>query len=117
MALIRDISATKKWLIENTLRQRYGEKVESQPADAGTGQQTSDRELSGSPAIDREREGCHFTIPGSGDENSRARFSCKGHQQYDTGVREYDDLGESASLLQAEADRETAGRDTRSMRL
>ena len=28
MALIPDVNAAEKWLIENTLRKRYGEKVD-----------------------------------------------------------------------------------------
>ena len=92
MALIPDINATEKWLIENTPKERCGDKVDYQQADAEISLQPSEREFSERRLIHRARNGCHFTI-------SRI------------GICEYDDLAECAvSLLQALAGHESARR-------
>jgi hypothetical protein len=112
MALIPDINATEKWRIENPLRERYGEKVEDQLADAETALPSYVRELSVRPLNDPRMDGCHFTTLKSGDKQYRSRFFYKGCQQHGTGVQECDDLAESAvSLLQAQVGHEAAARD------
>lgn len=105
MADIPDITETEEWIIQTTLRERYGQDMDIQYADADIRLQPSDRELSVCPVIYWQADGCHFVIFKTGERNYRAQFFYKPYRQYNTGVREYDDLTECAvSLLQVQAD-------------
>ncbi|MCG8017878.1 MAG: hypothetical protein JAY97_16855 [Candidatus Thiodiazotropha sp. 'RUGA'] len=105
MSEIPDITDSELWIIETTLTERYGCKVETQIADAEIRLMPSDRELSRCPAIYWNQEGCNFIIFKTGSRKYRCQFFYRGYQQYGTGVREYDDLTECVvSLLQAQTD-------------
>ncbi|MBV2123339.1 MAG: hypothetical protein KUF74_17990 [Candidatus Thiodiazotropha sp. (ex Ctena orbiculata)] len=105
MSEIPDITDSELWIIETTLAERYGCKVERQIADAEIRLMASDRALSSCPASDWNQEGCNFIIFKTGSRKYRCQFFYRGYQQYGTGVREYDDLTECVvSLLQAQAD-------------
>ncbi len=106
MPEIPDITDSEHWIIETTLTERYGRKVEIQLADAEIRLMPSDRELTSCPVIVWEDlDGCHFIIFKTGSRKYRCQFFYRGYQQYGTGVHEYDDLTECVvSLLQAQAD-------------
>jgi hypothetical protein len=105
MPEIPDITDSEHWIIETTLTERYGHKVETQMADAEIRLMPSDRELSSCPVIYWDQEGCHFIVFKTGRRKYRCQFFYRGYQQYGTGVHEYDDLTECVvSLLQAQAD-------------
>ena len=106
MADIPDITDSERWIIETTLKERYGRNMEIQLADAETRLSPSDRELTSCPVVYwNDGEGCNFVIVKTGDRKYRAQFFYRGYQQYGTGVHEYDDLTECiVSLLQAQAD-------------
>ena len=106
MAEIPDITDSERWIVQTTLRERYGRDLETQMADAEIRLHPSDRELSACPVIVwQDDEGCHFVIFKTGDRRYRCQFFYRIHQQMGTGVNEYDDLSECAvSLLQAQAD-------------
>ncbi|MCG7902912.1 hypothetical protein [Candidatus Thiodiazotropha endoloripes] len=105
MSEIPDITDSELWIIETTLTERYGYKVETQIADAEIRLMPSDRELSSCPAVYWNQEGCNFIIFKTGSRKYRCQFFYRGYQQYGTGVREYDDLTECVvSLLQTQAD-------------
>ena len=107
MPEIADINTTEKWIIETTLKERYGKTIEYQIADADIRLHLSDRETTSCPLLYWEVDECHFTIFKTGEKNYRCQFFYRGYQQYGTGVYEYDDLAECAvSLLQAQADHE-----------
>jgi len=111
MAEIPDISETEKWVVQTTLRERYGDDVPLQLADAEIRLHASDRELSSCPVVYWERQGCHFVIFKTGERRYRSQFFYRGFQQYGTGVHEYDDLSECiVSLLQVQADYEARER-------
>ena len=106
MAEIPDITETERWIMQTTLKERYGREVEIQLADAEIRLSPSDRDLTSCPVIYwLDDQGCNFVIFKTGDRNYRCQFFYRGYQQYGTGVPEYDDLSEcSVSLLQAQAD-------------
>jgi len=106
MAKIPDISDTERWLLETTLKERYGRAPQLQLADAEIRLSPSDRELTGCPMVLwQDEQDCNFVIFKTGDRRYRCQFFYRGYQQYGTGVKEYDDLSECVvSLLQAQAD-------------
>ena len=105
MPEIPDITESEHWIIDTTLKERYGQGVETQIADAEIRLRPSDKELSNCPVVYWNQEGCNFVIFKTGSRNYRCQFFYRSYQQYGTGVREYDDLTECiVSLLQAQAD-------------
>ncbi len=82
------------------------------------------------PVFVWESDDCHFVIFKTGERLYRCQFFYRAHQQFGTGVHEYDDLTEcTVSLLQTQADhtaqlrgdieagRQTASRPTETNRL
>lgn len=106
MAQIPDITDSERWIIQTTLRERYGREVEFQLADAEIRRHASDRELTACPVLYWTTEdGCHFVIFKTGERRYRGQFFYKPYRQMSTGIAEYDDLTECAvSLLQTQAD-------------
>ena len=106
MAEIPDITDSERWIIETTLKERYGRDMEIQMADAEIRLSPSDRDVTSCPVVYwKDGDGCNFVVIKSGDRNYRCQFFYRGYQQYGTGVHEYDDLTECiVSLLQAQAD-------------
>ena len=105
MENIPDITETEEWILQNTLKERYGKPVEISYADADIRLFPSDRELSSCPVMYWQMDNCHFVIFKTSERNYRCQFFYHGYQQYGTGVREYDDITECAvSLLQVQAD-------------
>jgi len=105
MAEIPDITETEEWIINTTLRERYGKDKEVQYADADIRLNPSDRELSTCPVFYWQDKDCNFVIFKTGERNYRSQFFYRSYQQFNTGVREYDDLSECAvTILQVQAD-------------
>jgi hypothetical protein len=105
MPEIPDITDSEHWIIDTTLKERYGSAIETQIADAEIRLMLSDKELSSCPVVYWKEEGCNFVIFKTGDRKYRCQFFYRGYQQYGTGVHEYDDLTECiVSLLQTQAD-------------
>ena len=105
MSAIRDITETEQWIVRTTLKERYGRDVELQYGDAEIRLDPADRELTSCPVVVWEVGGCHFVVMKTGEKRYRCQFYYRGHQQYGTGIDEYDDLSEcTVSLLQVQAD-------------
>ncbi|MEA3278913.1 MAG: hypothetical protein U9Q81_27185 [Pseudomonadota bacterium] len=106
MAEIPDITETEQWIMQTTLKERYGRDTEIQLADAEIRLSPSDRELSTCPVIYwKAEDGCNFVIFKTGERKYRCQFFYKAYRQMSTGVHEYDDLSECVvSLLQVQAD-------------
>lgn len=106
MAVIADITESERWIVQTTLKERYGRDLEINLADAEIRLHPSDRELTVCPVLFwSDDEGCSFVIFKTGDRRYRSQFFYRVHQQMGTGVEEYDDLAEcTVSLLQAQAD-------------
>lgn len=108
---IPDITQSEDWIIETTLKERYGREVERQYGDAEIRLSPADKELSSCPMVYWQADGCNFVIFKTGERRYRCQFFYRGYQQYGTGTREYDDLTECiVSLLQVQADHAAAER-------
>jgi len=107
MRRISDFSESELWMINSTLRERYGEPPEVQLAQTELRLDLSRTELSPCPAAYWEVDGCHFIIAKSADKRYRCQFFYREHQMYGTGREEYDDLTECVvTLLQVQADQQ-----------
>ena len=105
MPEISDITDTELWVINTTLKERYGHDVDIQLADAEIRLRPADRELSSCPVVYWQADGCNFVVFKTGDRAYRCQFFFRGYQQYGTGRQEYDDLAECiVDLLQTQAD-------------
>ena len=106
MSSIPDITETEEWIVNTTLKERYGNDVpELQYADAEIRLNPADRELTSCPVFLWQADSCHFILFKTGERLYRCQFFFRNYQQFGTGVHEYDDLTECiVSLLQAQAD-------------
>ncbi len=105
MSKIPDINDNELWITETTLQERYDEKKDIQVVDTDIRMFSSDRELTECPAIYWQDKDCHFVVVKAGEKRYRAQFFYRGHEQYGTGVDEYDNLAQCVvSILQTQAD-------------
>ncbi len=105
MADIQDINETELWVINTTLKERYGCEMELQLGDADLRISPADKELTSCPVVHWNADGCNFVVFKTGERNYRCQFFFRLYQQYGTGRHEYDDLAEClVDLLQVQAD-------------
>jgi hypothetical protein len=105
MAEIPDITETELWVVNTTLKERYGRAVELQLGDAEIRLRPADRELTSCPIIHWSDDNCNFVVFKSGECRYRCQFFYRVYQQYGTGRPEYEDLAEClVELLQTQAD-------------
>ncbi len=98
------------WIIESTLKERYAanDNISLKYADSEIRIDSSDRELTVCPVIFWEHESCSFVIIKTAEKNYRCQFFYRVHQQFGTGINNYDDITECVvTLLQALADRDS----------
>jgi hypothetical protein len=111
MPQIADITDREKWIVQTTLRERYGRDIDLQIADSEIRLRPSDRTLTECPLFYWEVGDCHFVILKTGDSLYRCQFYYRLYQQYGTDIPEYDNLTECiVSLLQVQADYEAKER-------
>ncbi len=107
MTTIPDFDDGERWVIESTLKERYGRRVETHEADVELRLQPGDVDLASCPAMVWQERGAGFVIAKVGDSRYRPMFFYADNQQYGTGKLEYDDLLECATaLLRVQADHE-----------
>lgn len=106
MPAIPDITDTERWVVQTTLRERYGRDTPFGLADAEVRLHPCERVLTSCPVILWQSwGGCSFVIVKSGGRRYRCQFYYKPYRQMGTGVAEYDGLAECAvAVLQAQAD-------------
>lgn len=106
MPAIPDVTETELWIVQTTLKERYGRPVEIQMADADVRLHPSDRELTSCPVLYWQGgDGSNFVIFKTGERRYRCQFFYQPYKQMGTGVEEYDDLSECVvAVLQAQAD-------------
>lgn len=109
MSTIPDFNDSEIWVVENALKERYGAdeaaQIQLQRADSEIRLRPADRELTECPVLYWQARGVNFIIFKSGAERYRCQFFYRIHQQYGTGVDEYDNIGDCVTmLLQMQAD-------------
>jgi len=102
---IPDFNKNELWIINTTLEERYGEKVDLQFADSEMRLNPHSTEMTACPALFWEHDDASFVIVKVAEARYRTQFFYRVHQQYGTGVEEYDDLTDCiVSILQVQAD-------------
>lgn len=107
MQRIPDFKDSEIWIVKTTLNERYHQDVEIQMVETEIRLRTTDREVTTCPAIYWEFGDCHFVLCKTGERNFRCQFFYRLHQQFNTGIEEFDDITECiVTLLQTQADHE-----------
>lgn len=109
---IADFNSAERWVIDSTLKERYGRIVPVELADAELKLDPGAPVLTVCPSIYWNERDCHFVIFKTGEDCYRSVFFYSDDEQYGTGRNEYDDLAECVSLtlqLQADHEKERAG--------
>ena len=108
MSSIPDFTESERWVVETTLKERYGKAVEVQQADVELRLDPAVPELTVCPALVWKERGAGFVLSKVGDSRFRCQFFYSVREQYGTGKAEYDDLLECVvALLKLQADHET----------
>lgn len=95
--------------MHTALRERYGKDIEVQLADTEVRLRPADRELTECPALFWNEAGASFVIIKTGPKNYRAQFYYGLHEQFGTGIDEFDDIAEcTVVLLQTQSDYESS---------
>lgn len=110
MKEIPTFTSTELWVVDTTLRERYGNPISVEQGDAEIRLNPADRELANCPVLLWHIDNCQFVIFKTGDGRYRCQFFYRIYQQYGTGRYEYDDLAEClVDLLQVQADYTATG--------
>ena len=107
MTNIPDFTAEEIKVVQDTLQERYNHAIETHLADVELRLDKDSTQLSECPAIYWKVDDCNFIICKTGKFRYRNQFYYRGHEQYGTGIEEYDDMLECIStLLRVQADHE-----------
>ena len=99
-ATVPDITSAELWVVETAIKERYGAgTIEVQVADSDIRLDPADREVTSCPTLYWTDGTVHYVIFKVGDGLYRSQFFYSKREQYGTGRREYDSLGECVSLL------------------
>ncbi len=100
-----DFNDSELWVINNTLKERYGREIEIQLGDSDIRLRPEHRELTPCPVVVWQVNDVHFVVFKTQPERYRCQFFYRGFQQYGTGTYEYDNIAECVTrLLQTQAD-------------
>lgn len=116
MNSVPDFTESELWTVRDTLKQRYGHDVEIEMGDAELRLDPHSSTLTPCPVVFwRDGGGTNFVIFKVGDRRYRGQFFYRVHQQFGTGIDEFDNLAEcTVTLLQVQADhdaKQTAQQD------
>lgn len=110
MKPIPEIEDAERWVVESTLKERYGKLVATQPADVELRLTPGDPQLTLCPTLYWEERGAAFVLTKVGESRWRTMFFYPeepGGDQYGAGRPEFDDLFECVTaVLRAQADHE-----------
>ena len=105
MKTVPDFTDTERWVVETTLKERYGKAVEVQAADVELRLDPAVPTLTVCPALVWKEQGAGFVLTKVGDGCYRSQFFYSVREQYGTGREEYDDLLDCLiTLLKMQAD-------------
>lgn len=104
---IPDFYDSEIWVIKNTLKERYNQEIELNFGDAEVRLHPDHRHLTTCPVVTWKVDKVTFVIIKTGLERYRCQFFYRVHQQFGTGIEEYDNIGDCViSLLRVQADYE-----------
>jgi len=105
MSNVPDFTDAERWLVESTLKERYGKPVEVQLADVELRLSPDDRELTVCPALFWTGDDVAFVVSKVGEGRFRTQFYYSVLEQFSTGHEEYDDLLQCVTtVLRVQAD-------------
>jgi hypothetical protein len=115
MQAVPDFNSAERWVVDTALRERYGEFVPVECAEAELKLDPETPVLTTCPTLYWERRGCHFALFKVGEDRYRSVFFYDERAQYGTGRAEYDELAECVvTLLRVQADHEKERQGVRS---
>lgn len=102
--LIPDFTDTERWVVQSTLKERYGKDIALQFAEAETPAADSG-ELAWCPTVFWHANGASFAVIKIGPKSYRPIFYYHPETQLGTGTDAYDEIGDAViGVLQVEAD-------------
>jgi hypothetical protein len=105
---IPDFSDAERQRVTSLLEQRYGRTVGMELADSEL-QLESEAPLTSCPTLYWAERGAHFVVCKVGGDRYRCQFFYSDAEQFGTGRKEYNDLGDCVlALLRIQADHERA---------
>ena len=108
---IPDFTDADRWVVETTLKERYGERVAVEPADSELRLDPTSKAVTVCPTLYWEQRGVEFVIFKVAADCYRSQFYYSLAEQYGTG-RDFDDLAEcvvTTLRLQADHEKDRAG--------
>lgn len=107
MTSIPDFTDSELWVVRDTLQQRYDRTVEPELGEAELRLDPDSTRMTPCPVLFWQERGANFVICKVGEGRYRAQFFYRVHQQFGTGIDEFDNLAEcTVTLLQVQADHE-----------
>lgn len=104
---IPEFSPNELWIIHDTLKQRFEQEIAVELAESEIRLNPLSSELSLCPVAYWEALGANFIVAKVAEGRYRCQFFYRVHEQFGTGIEEYDDLTECiVTLLQVHADHE-----------
>ena len=105
MSNIPDFTEAERWVVESTLKERYGKPVEVQLADAELRLMPEDREVTACPTFFWTVDDVAFVVSKVGEDQYRTQFYYSKHEQFGTGHAQFDDLLQCVTtVLRVQAD-------------
>jgi hypothetical protein len=102
---IPEFTETELWVVQSTLRERYGQDVEIEIADVEAQTGATADTLDWCPALFWSAKGAHFVIVKIGNKRFRPIFYYHPASQVGTGTDSYDEIGDCVvAVLQVESD-------------
>lgn len=109
MPAIADFTDAETGLVSQTLKERYGQPIPLDRAEAEIQLIAESPELTPCPIICWEARGANFVVFKLGDNRYRAQFYYSDVEQFGVGKEIFDNLGDCViTLLQVQSDHERA---------
>ena len=99
MANIPDFTGAERWVVESTLKERYGTPPTVEAGEAELQIDPQSEALTRCPALYWQAQGAGFALMKTGASRFRGMFFYSVHDQYDLGNRDFDEIAECVSVL------------------
>ena len=113
MSTIPDFTGHELEIIHEALAERYGTPVDVERAESELRLDPDTTVLTLCPTVYWKHDNCHFVVFKCGEQRYRCQFFYRANQQYGTGIKEFDNLGDCViTLLRVQADHESQRQGT-----